>query len=189
MKLEEELAQLREKIRTFLEILGDHSKVLALIQEEAQAIKEKFNDERRTEIVNVTGEVDIEDLIPRENCVYTLTDMGYIKRMPVDTYQQQRRGGKGVKGMTRREEDVAETMFTCSTHDQIMFFTSTGKTYRIKGYEIPESSRTGKGMNIVNILPIEGEEKVQAMLCVPQDDEGKYGKSKRVPEKHLFLLY
>ena len=174
VKLEEELAQLREKIRTFLEILGDHSKVLALIQEEAQAIKEKFNDERRTEIVNVTGEVDIEDLIPRENCVYTLTDMGYIKRMPVDTYQQQRRGGKGVKGMTRREEDVAETMFTCSTHDQIMFFTSTGKTYRIKGYEIPESSRTGKGMNIVNILPIEGEEKVQAMLCVPQDDEGKY---------------
>ena len=174
IKLEEELAELREKIRGYLELLGDHGKVLALIKEEALAIKEKFNDERRTQIENVTGEVDIEDLIPRENCVYTLTDLGYIKRMPVDTYQQQHRGGKGVKGMTRREEDVAQTMFTCSTHDQIMFFTSVGKTYRIKGYEIPESSRTGKGMNIVNILPIGSDEKVQAMLRVPENDEGQY---------------
>ncbi|MGN0635780.1 MAG: DNA gyrase subunit A [Acutalibacteraceae bacterium] len=174
IKLEEELAELRAKIREYLEILGSHEKVLEIIKTEALAIKEKYGDERRTEIMNVTGEVDIEDLIPEETCVFTLTDMGYIKRMPVDIYQQQHRGGKGVKGMTRREEDVAQTMFTCSTHDQIMFFTSAGKTYRIKGYEIPEASRTGKGMNIVNILPIDNEEKVTAMIRVPVDDEGKF---------------
>ena len=174
IKLEEELAELRAKIKEYLEILGSHEKVLEIIKTEALAIKEKYGDERRTEIMNVTGEVDIEDLIPEENCVFTLTDMGYIKRMPVDIYQQQHRGGKGVKGMTRREEDVAQTMFTCSTHDQIMFFTNAGKTYRIKGYEIPEASRTGKGMNIVNILPIDNEEKVTAMIRVPSDDEGKF---------------
>ena len=174
VKLEEELAELREKIREYLELLGSHEKVLELIKTEALSIKEKFADERRTEIVNVTGEMDIEDLIPEENCVFTLTNMGYIKRMPVDTYQQQHRGGRGVKGMTRREEDMAQTMFTCSTHDRIMFFTTAGKTYRLKGYEIPEASRTGKGMNIVNILPITGEEKVNAMIRVPEDDEGKY---------------
>ena len=174
IKIEEELAELRAKISEYLEILGSHERVLGIIKTEILAIKEKFGDERRTEIVNVSGEVDIEDLIPEENCVFTLTDMGYIKRMPVDTYQQQRRGGKGIKGMTRREEDVAKTMFTCSTHDQIMFFTSAGKTYRIKGYEVPEASRTGKGMNIVNILPIDNEEKVNAMIRVPADDEDKY---------------
>ena len=174
IKLEEELAELRAKIKEYLEILGSHEKVLEIIKTEALAIKDKYGDERRTEIMNVTGEVDIEDLIPEENCVFTLTDMGYIKRMPVDIYQQQHRGGKGVKGMTRREEDVAQTMFTCSTHDQIMFFTNAGKTYRIKGYEIPEASRTGKGMNIVNILPIDNEEKVTAMIRVPSDDEGKF---------------
>ena len=106
--------------------------------------------------------------------MFTHTDMGYIKRMPVDIYQQQNRGGKGVKGMTRREEDVARTMFTCSTHDQILFFTTAGKTYRLKGYEIPEASRTGKGMNIVNLLPITGEEKVSAMFRVPAEDEDKF---------------
>ena len=174
IKIEEELAGLREKISEFLEILSSHDRVLALIKEESLAIKEKFNDERRTEIVNVTGEMDIEDLIPQEDCVFTLTDMGYIKRMPVDIYQQQNRGGKGVKGMTRREEDVARTMFTCSTHDQILFFTTAGKTYRLKGYEIPEASRTGKGMNIVNLLPITGEEKVSAMFRVPAEDEDKF---------------
>ncbi|MBR5618705.1 MAG: DNA gyrase subunit A, partial [Clostridia bacterium] len=174
IKIEEELAGLREKISEFLEILSSHDRVLALIKEESLAIKEKFNDERRTEIVNVTGEMDIEDLIPQEDCVFTLTDMGYIKRMPVDIYQQQNRGGKGVKGMTRREEDVARTMFTCSTHDQILFFTTAGKTYRLKGYEIPEASRTGKGMNIVNLLPITDEEKVSAMFRVPAEDEDKF---------------
>ncbi|MBQ6903821.1 MAG: DNA gyrase subunit A, partial [Lachnospiraceae bacterium] len=174
IKLEEELAELRERIKEYLEILGSHEKILELVKTEALAVKEKFNDERRTEIVNVTGEMDIEDLIPEETCVFTLTNMGYIKRMPVDTYQQQHRGGKGVKGMTRREEDVAQTMFTCSTHDRILFFTTAGKTYRLKGYEIPEASRTGKGMNIVNILPITGEEKVSAMIRIPEHDEDKY---------------
>ena len=118
--------------------------------------------------------MDIEDLIPREDCVFTLTNMGYIKRMPVDTYQQQRRGGRGVKGMTRREEDVAQTMFTCSTHDSILFFTTAGKAYRVKGYEIPEASRTGKGMNIVNILPITAEEKVSAMIRMPEQQENSF---------------
>lgn len=132
------------------------------------AIGNKFGDDRRTEIVNVSGEVDIEDLIPNENCVFTLTTLGYIKRQSVDTYQTQHRGGRGVKGMTRREEDVAETMFTCSTHDYIMFFTSEGKVYRLKGYEIPEGSRNSKGMNIVNILPLGADEKVTAMIRVPE---------------------
>lgn len=171
IKIEEELAELKERIREYLEILGSHEKVLELVKTEALAIKDKFGDERRTEIVNVTGEMDIEDLIPREDCVFTLTNMGYIKRMPVDTYQQQRRGGKGIKGMTRREEDVAQTMFTCSTHDSILFFTTAGKAYRVKGYEIPEASRTGKGMNIVNILPITAEEKVSAMIRLPDQLE------------------
>ena len=174
IKLEDELAELKAKIEEYLAILGSHEKVLELVKSEALAIKEKFNDERRTEIVNVTGEMDIEDLIPREDCVFTLTNMGYIKRMPVDTYQQQRRGGRGVKGMTRREEDVAQTMFTCSTHDSILFFTTAGKAYRVKGYEIPEASRTGKGMNIVNILPITAEEKVSAMIRMPEQQENSF---------------
>ncbi len=174
IKLEEELAELKAKIEEYLAILGSHEKVLELVKSEACALRDKFNDERRTEIVNVTGEMDIEDLIPREDCVFTLTNMGYIKRMPVDTYQQQRRGGRGVKGMTRREEDLAKTMFTCSTHDSILFFTTAGKAYRVKGYEIPEASRTGKGMNIVNILPITGEEKVSAMIRMPEKLEDSF---------------
>ena len=148
--------------------------VKEILKDELSAIGKKFSDDRRTEISNVLGEVDIEDLIAEEDCVYTLTKMGYIKRQPVETYQVQRRGGKGIKGMSRREEDVAETMFICSSHDYILFFTSEGKMYRLKGYEIPEGSRTGKGMNIVNILPITAEEKVTAMLRVPDFGEGKY---------------
>ncbi|MEG0979726.1 MAG: DNA gyrase subunit A [Oscillospiraceae bacterium] len=173
-KLEDELASLKEKIAYFLEILGNHEIVLKIIKEEATAIKEKFGDERRTEIVNVSGEVDIEDLIPEEECVFTLTTLGYIKRQPVDTYHIQKRGGRGVMGMTRREEDVAETMFTCSTHEFVMFFTSTGRTYRLKGYEIPEGSRTSKGMNIVNLLSVSAEEKVSAMIRVPEFEGDQY---------------
>ena len=139
-----------------------------------QVIGKKFADERRTEIANVSGEVDIEDLIAEEDCVFTLTKMGYIKRQPVETYTVQRRGGKGIKGMSRREEDVAETMFICSSHDYILFFTSEGKMYRLKGYEIPEGTRNSKGMNIVNILPITADEKVTAMLRVPDFGEDKY---------------
>lgn len=174
IKLEEELAALRLKIAEYLEILGDESRVLAIIKTEARAIMEKFGDDRRTEIVNVSGEVDIEDLIPEETCVFTMTTMGYIKRMPMDTYQTQRRGGRGIKGMTRREEDVAQTMFTCSTHDYVMFFTTRGRTYRLKGYEVPEGSRTSKGMNIVNLLPVEADEKVSAMIRAPREEEGQF---------------
>ncbi|MDO4846955.1 MAG: DNA gyrase subunit A [Clostridiaceae bacterium] len=170
-KIISERDELMKKIEEYLEILGSEQRIKEIVKEELTAIGDKYSDERRTEIVNVSGEVDIEDLIPEEDCVYTLTNMGYIKRQPVATYQSQHRGGKGVKGMTRREEDYAQTMFTCSSHDYIMFFTSMGKVYRLKGYEIPEGSRNSKGMNIVNILPVTSEEKVTAMIRVPDFNE------------------
>ena len=173
-KIIAERDELRIKIAEYLEILGSESKVKEILKEELSVIGRKFGDERRTEISNVLGEVDIEDLIAEEDCVFTLTKMGYIKRQPVETYQVQRRGGKGIKGMSRREEDYAESMFICSSHDYILFFTSAGKMYRLKGYEIPEGTRTSKGMNIVNILPITADEKVTAMLRVPDFGEDKY---------------
>ena len=174
IKIEDELAELKKKIAEFLEILANHSKVLEIIKLEALEIKDKFADERRTEIMNVSGEVDIEDLIPEEDCVFTLTNFGYIKRMPADTYQKQNRGGKGIKGLTRREEDYVQTMFNASTHDVIAFFTTKGKLYRLKGYEVPEASRNSRGINIVNVLPLENDEKISAMIKLPQDDEGKF---------------
>ncbi|MBQ3007396.1 MAG: DNA gyrase subunit A [Clostridia bacterium] len=174
LKIQNELDELKEKIADYLDILGNEARVLEIVKTEAMAIRDKFADERRTEIVNVSGEVDIEDLIPEETCVYTLTNMGYIKRIPMDEYKQQNRGGRGVKGLTRRDEDVVKTMFTCSTHDYIMFFTTKGKTYRLKGYEIPEGSRQSKGMNIVNLLPVEEGEKVSAMIRVPEFGEDNY---------------
>lgn len=167
-KIHNEMNELQSRISEYMEILGSEEKVLEIIKAELHAVGDKFGDDRRTEIVNVSGEVDIEDLIPEETCVFTLTNLGYIKRQTADTYQTQHRGGRGVKGMTRREEDVTSTMFTCSTHDFIMFFTSEGKVYRLKGYEIPEGSRNSKGMNIVNILPLAAEEKVTAMIRVPE---------------------
>ncbi len=170
-KLEEEERVLAEKIARFLEILSSRENVLALVKEEALVIRDKFSDDRRSEIVNVTGEMDIEDLIPEEDCVFTKTSMGYIKRMSVDEYQIQKKGGKGRIGITRREEDVVDTMFTASTHSHIMFFTTKGKAYMIKGYEIPEGSRTSKGMNLVNILPIEGDEKVTTMIMIPKEHD------------------
>lgn len=173
-KLQDEERALEEKIARFLEILSSRENVLALVKEEALVIRDKFSDDRRSEIVNVTGEVDIEDLIPEEDCVFTMTQMGYIKRMSVDEYQLQKKGGKGRIGITRREEDVVDTMFTASTHSHIMFFTTKGKAYMIKGYEIPEGSRTSKGMNLVNILPIEGDEKVTTMLMIPKEHEDLY---------------
>ena len=175
-KIEEELASLKEKIAEFMEILQSEGKVLELIKTEAMALRDKFADDRRTEIAAISGEVDIEDLIPEEDCVYTLTTLGYIKRQPVESYSLQNRGGRGVKGMTRREEDVAETMFTCSSHDYIMFFTTKGKTYRLKGYEIPEGSKQSKGMNVVNLLPLEADEKISSMIRVPDfgGEEIKY---------------
>ena len=166
-KIEDELGALKLKIAEYTEILGSEAKVLELVKTEAMVVRERFSDDRRTEIAAVSGDVDIEDLIPEEECVYTLTTLGYIKRQPVEVYSLQNRGGRGVKGMTRREEDVAETMFTCSSHDFIMFFTTKGKTYRLKGYEIPEGSKQSKGMNVVNLLPLEGDEKVSSMIRVP----------------------
>ena len=175
-KIEEELAALREKIKEFNEILASEGKVLEIIKTEAMAIRDKFSDDRRTEIAQVSGEVDIEDLIPEEQCVYTLTKFGYIKRQPTETYSIQNRGGRGVKGMTTREEDTTQTMFTCSSHDFIMFFTTKGKVYRLKGYEIPEGCRQSKGMNVVNLLPLEADEKISSMIKVPDfgGEEIKY---------------
>ncbi len=167
IKIEEELAALMDKIAEYNEILSSESKVLEIIKSESMAIRDKFADERRSEITAISGEVDIEALIPEEECVYTLTTLGYIKRQPVESYSIQNRGGRGVKGMTRRDEDVAETMFTCSSHDYIMFFTTKGKTYRLKGYEIPEGSKQSKGMNVVNLLPLEADEKISSMIRVP----------------------
>lgn len=173
-KLEDEAEALKAKIAEYLEILSSHEKVLLIIKEDSMLIRNKYADERRTMIENVSGEVDDESLIPEEDCVFTMTTLGYIKRQLVDTYRQQRRGGRGIMGMTRREEDVAETMFTCSSHDYVLFFTSKGRMFRLKGYEIPEGSRTGKGMNIVNLLPIEQEEKIQVMLSAPREESGEY---------------
>ncbi len=173
-KIEAELLELKAKIADFMDILASETRVLQIVKDEAKKIGDKFGDDRLTDIVNVSGEVDIEDLIPVEDCVFTMTNMGYIKRQPVDAYSIQNRGGRGIKGMNRREEDVATTMFTCGTHDYIMFFTSKGKAYRLKGYEIPEGSRTSRGTNIINLLPIETDEKISAMIQIPDYDDGQY---------------
>ncbi len=174
LKIQNELNELREKIKDYEDILSSQERVLTIVKDELSQISEKYSDPRRTSIENISGEVDIEDLIPEEKCVYTYTNMGYIKRQPVDIFSIQNRGGRGVKGMTRREDDYAETMFIASSHDVIMFYTTRGRAYRLKGYEIPEGSKTSKGTNIVNILPLENGEKVSAMLQVPKDDEGMY---------------
>ena len=173
-KVEEELLSLEQKIADYKDILADPHRQLQIIKEEITANRIKYADPPRTEISAVSGEVDIEDLIPHEECVLTLTDFGYVKRLAVDTYHTQRRGGKGVSAMSRREEDVASEMFIINSHDYVLFFTNTGRVYRLKCYEIPEGSRTSKGMNIANLLPISGEEKVTSMIRVPKFEEGKY---------------
>ena len=174
-KIENELAEVRAKIAEYRDILANESRVLAIIKEEITEIKDKYDDPRRTEIATVSGEVDIEDLIPEEECVVTLTQYGYIKRQPSDTYKAQRRGGRGISGMTRRDEDFVTDLYTCSTHDYLMFFTNMGKVYRIKGYEIPESSRASRGTNIVNILPLENGEKITSVVKTSVlEDESKY---------------
>ena len=174
LKITNELNELKEKIKDYESILASHERILEIVKTEITAIRNKYADPRRTQIENISGEVDIEDLIPEEDCLFTYTTMGYIKRQPVDMFSIQNRGGRGVKGMTRREDDVAETMFIASSHDYIMFFTTRGRAYRLKGYEIPEGSKTSKGMNIVNILPLENGEKISAMIRVPAEDEGLY---------------
>ena len=173
-KIDDEIAELRIKIADYEDILARHERVLDIVKTEALNLRDKYADDRRTEITAVTGEVDIEDLIPNENSVITLTKMGYIKRIPADEYRTQSRGGKGVKGMTTREEDVVDNMFVCQSHDRLMFFSNFGKVYRLKAYEIPEGARTGKGLNIVNVLPLLPDEKITVMLKVTDADENNY---------------
>ncbi|HBM98152.1 MAG TPA: DNA gyrase subunit A [Ruminococcus sp.] len=173
-KIEDEIAALMAKIKEYNEILADDGKKLEIVKEELTAIRNKYADPRRTEICAVSGEVDIEDLIPQEDCVLTLTQFGYIKRLAADTYKIQRRGGRGVSGMSRREEDVATDMFIVNSHDYVLFFTNMGRVYRLKCYEVPEASRQAKGINIANILPITPDEKITSMIRVPEFDEDKY---------------
>lgn len=170
-KIEDELARLKALIIELEGILADERKILEIVKEEALKIRDKYADDRKTEISAVEGEVDIEDLIPVEDCVLTLTDMGYIKRLAADTYHSQRRGGRGIKGMATKEEDTAQQMFICSTHDYVLFFSNLGKVYRLKAYEVPEAGRTAKGLNIVNILPLEAGETITAMIKVTDFDE------------------
>lgn len=174
IKIEEELSGILEKVRHLEEILRTPAMVYDIIRTELGAIREKFGDERRTSIEAVSGEVDIEDLIPEENSVITLTHGGYIKRLPMDTYHAQNRGGRGITGVARKDEDFVEDMFITSTHDYVLFFTNKGKMYRIKGYEIPETGRNARGTHIVNILPIEKEEKVSAMIRVSEVENDSY---------------
>lgn len=173
-KIENEINELTIKIANLNEILASKEKQLSLVKEETMAVRNKYADQRRTEICAVSGEVDIEDLIPQEDCVLTLTQFGYIKRIPADTYKIQNRGGRGVSGMSRREEDVAKEMFVVNSHDLILFFTDKGRVYRIKCYEVPEGSRQSKGMNIANLLPIDQDEKVTSMIKVDNMEDDKY---------------
>ena len=173
-KILNELEELHEKIKDYNDILNNEHRVLDIVKTEIREVADKYGDERRTEISAFTGDVDDEDLIPVEDCILTLTERGYIKRQTVDTYKAQNRGGKGIMGMSRREEDVAKNMFTCSTHDAILIFTNMGKVFKLKGYQIPEASRTSKGMNVINLLPIEQDENVTAMVKVPKDGDREY---------------
>ena len=173
-KIEEELAGLLDKIADYKDILASHARVLDIVKTEALNLRDKFADERRTEITAVSGEVDIEDLIPVEECVLTMTKAGYIKRLPADTYAAQHRGGRGILGMSTREDDFVENMYVCSSHDYVLLFSNLGRVYRMKAYEIPEGSRTAKGMNIINLLPLQPEEKITNILPVAEFDEERY---------------
>ena len=173
-KILDELQEKLDFIKECEEILASHERILDIVKTEVLNLRDKFIDDRRTEITDVAGEVDIEDLIPEEDCVLTKTVNGYIKRLPADTYNVQHRGGRGITGMTTREEDAIENMFVCSSHDYIMLFSNLGRMYRIKAYEIPEGSRTSKGMNIINILPLMPEEKITIILPASELDEEKY---------------
>ena len=192
-KLEGEYKELEERIAYFNRVLSDESLVRQILKEELTAIAEKFGDDRKTEIQDVEDEIDIEDLIEEEQCVFTLTEAGYIKRTPVSEYTAQSKGGMGKKGITTREEDTVVDVFTASTHDHILFFTDTGKVYRKKGYQIPESGKTAKGTNLINILQIEQGERVQAMLHYRETGEDQLylmmvtrnGTVKRLPVEAL----
>ena len=155
-------------------VLNSERLVFDIIKEELLEIKEKFGDERKTKIVAAEGEIDVEDLIKEEQCVVALTHFGYIKRMPIDTYKSQRRGGKGITGIATREDDFVKQIFTTSTHDMILFFTNKGKLYKLRGYEVPEAGRTAKGTAIVNLLSLDPGEKVSAVIPIQNFAEGKY---------------
>ena len=165
-QLEKEYAELEERIAYYESLLADPEKIKGVLKDELAALRDKYGDARKTDIQDVEDEIDVEDLIEEEECVYTLTHGGYIKRLPASEYRAQGRGGKGIRAMATREEDYVETVFTASTHDYILFFTSFGRVYRKKGYQIPEAGRTARGTNIVNIIPVEPGEKVSAMLHV-----------------------
>ncbi len=173
-KIEEEYNQLMELIAHLRDILNSERLVYDIIKEELLEIKDKFGDERKTKIVAAEGEIDVEDLIKEEQTVVALTHFGYIKRMPIDTYKSQRRGGKGITGISTREEDFVKQIFTASTHDTILFFTNKGKLYHLRGYEIPEAGRTAKGTAIVNLLSLDAGEKVSAVIPIQNFAEGKY---------------
>ena len=174
LKIEEELDGLHAKITEMEEILSDYSRVMQIVAKELLEIKEKFGDERRTDIQSVSGELDIEDLIPVEDCVVTLTEKGYVKRQPVDVYKIQRRGGRGISGMKQKEEDIVQEMFICSSHDNILFLTTRGRMFKLKCYEIPEGSRTSIGSHINNLLALEPEEQISAIMSVPRFDPSYY---------------
>ena len=173
-KILDELQEKLDFIKECTEILASRERILDIVKTEALNLRDKYSDDRKTEITDVAGEVDIEDLIPEEDCVLTKTVNGYIKRLPADTYNVQNRGGRGITGMTTREEDTIENMFVCSSHDYIMLFSNLGRMYRIKAYEIPEGSRTSKGMNLINILPLMPDEKITIILPASELDEDNY---------------
>ena len=187
-KIEDELAELHAKIKELTEILGDDAKVLEIVSNELEEIKKKYTDERRTSIENVSGEVDVEDLIPVEDCVVTLTDIGYIKRQPVSEYKIQKRGGKGVSAIKQRDEDFVQEMFIASSHDDVLFISNKGIMYKLRCFEIAEGSKQSRGVNVINMLPLGEDEKIAAMIKTSDYDEGKYiimvtknGKIKRTP--------
>ncbi len=187
-KLEAEYKELQEKIRYFLELLADESKLKSVLREELTAIGEKFGDSRKTEIQDIEDEIDIEDLIEEETCVFTISNQGYVKRMPVDTYRTQARGGRGVNAQNLKEEDFVKSLNVASTHDHMLFFTDMGRVHHRKGYQIPEAGRTARGTAMVNILPLEQGESVTAMVITHEFDENEYlimatrkGTVKRIP--------
>lgn len=173
-KIRDEYNELENRIAGFEEILSSDTNILAVVKDELQEIKQKYGDERHTEIANVADEIDIEDLIEEQDCAYTLTHFGYIKRQPTSVYRAQRRGGRGVSAMSTREEDFAKDIFTASTHDTILFFSNRGKVYKLKGYQIPETGRSAKGMNIVNLLELETDEKITAMFPIKEFADDKF---------------
>lgn len=187
-KIDDELAELNAKIKDLTEILASHERVLEIICNELEEIKRKYGDERRTSIENVSGEVDVEDLIPVEDCVVTLTNIGYIKRQPISEYKTQKRGGKGVSAIKQRDEDFIQEMFISSTHDDVLFITSNGIMYKLRCYEIAEGSKQSRGVNVINMLPLAEDEKIAAMIKTTDYEDGKFlimvtknGKIKRTP--------